>query len=80
MIEAADNIIQLITTSVATVVALYRAARLKSRAWSMLGLFSGVYSLGLLYWLLFILFFELRSKIFSILLRYFVMLNVTVLI
>ena len=32
MIEAADNIIQLITTSVATVVALYRAARLKSRA------------------------------------------------
>ncbi len=62
MIEAADNIIQLITTSVATVVALYRAARLKSRAWSMLGLFSGVYSLGLLYWLMFILFCEANPE------------------
>ena len=58
MIEAVDNTIQLIVTVIATAVSLYRAVRLKDRAWSMLGLFSGVYSLGLVYWLLFLLFFR----------------------
>lgn len=57
MIEVVDNIIQLSMTVITTVVAAYHAVRLKSRAWSMLGLFSGVYSLGLIYWLLFLLFF-----------------------
>jgi hypothetical protein len=58
MIEAVDNMIQLIVTVIATAISLYRAVRLKDRAWSMLGLFSGVYSLGIVYWLLFLLLFR----------------------
>ena len=57
MIETIDNTFQWIMTGVCTVIALYRAARLKSRRWSMLGLFSGVYLLGLTYWLMFLLFY-----------------------
>ncbi len=57
MIERIDNIIQLVTTGTCAVVALYQAVRLKDRAWSVLGLFSGVYFLGILYWLLFLLFY-----------------------
>ena len=57
MIETIDNIIQWIATGVCTGIALYRAVRLKSRAWSMLGLSSGVYLLGLTYWLMFLIFY-----------------------
>ena len=57
MIESVDNIIQLVMAVTATVIAMYRAVSLKSRAWSMLGLFSGVFSLGLTYWLLFLVFY-----------------------
>ena len=58
MIEIADNIVQLISTGLVTVISLYRSARTKSLAWNMLGLFSGVYFLGLTYWLLFLLFYN----------------------
>ena len=58
MIETIDNIIQLITTGTCTIVSMYNAARFKSRAWSMLGLFSGVFFLGLIYWFLFLLFYH----------------------
>lgn len=58
MIEIIDNIIQLISTGLVTAISMYRSVRFKSQAWNMLGLFSGVYCLGLSYWLLFLLFYR----------------------
>jgi hypothetical protein len=58
MIEITDNVIQLISTGLVTIVSMYRSVRFKSQAWNMLGLFSGVYFLGLSYWLLFLLFYR----------------------
>lgn len=58
MVETVDNIIQFMSTGLVAGISLYRSARTQSRAWTMLGLFSGVYFLGLAYWLLFLLFYQ----------------------
>ena len=55
MIESIENSIQLILAGVCAVTAGYRAARSGERAFVLLCLFSGIYFLGDLYWLLFLM-------------------------
>lgn len=54
MIESIENLIQLVTTGICTTVSLRKGILLKSRAWIMLALASGVFFLGDLYWELFL--------------------------
>lgn len=58
MIESIVNGIQLITTGLCTALAFAHALRSHHRAWLFLGLGSGVFFLGDLYWQLFLLFYE----------------------
>ena len=58
MIESIENAIQLLTTGGCTAAALVFAMRSKDRAWILLGLFTGVYFLGDLYWLLYLVFYS----------------------
>lgn len=58
MIESIDNMIQLVVTGACTSICLYRAVRGQGRAWTLLGLFSGIFFLGDLYWQLFLLFYQ----------------------
>ena len=57
MIETVVNIIQLIITGVCSGIALFNAVRTEHRAWTLVGLFSGIFFMGDLYWLLFLLFY-----------------------
>lgn len=54
MIEIIENAIQLITTGLCTVIAARKGILLRSRAWIVLALASGVFFLGDLYWELFL--------------------------
>lgn len=58
MIEAVDNGIQLMLTGICTAAALVCAVRSKARPWFLLGLFSGVFFLGDLYWMLYLVFYQ----------------------
>ena len=62
MIEIVENAIQLGTTGLCTVLALFHAARSGKRAWLLLALASGVYFLGDLYWLLFLVFYGMTPR------------------
>lgn len=66
MIEIVENLIQLAMTGTCAGVALYRALRSRERAWAMLGLFSGIFFLGDLYWLLFLIFYENTPRYYSV--------------
>ena len=57
MSEIVENIIQLILTGICTACAAVFAIRSHRREWVLLGLFSGSYFLGDLYWSLFLLFY-----------------------
>lgn len=57
MIEVIDNGIQLLMTFVCTAVAVYQAIRSRSKVWVLIALFSGVFFLGVLYWLLYGIFY-----------------------
>ena len=57
MIETVVNIIQLIITGACSGIALFNAVRTEHRAWTLVGLFSGIFFMGDLYWLLFLLFY-----------------------
>lgn len=48
----------LVLTAACTGIALYHAWKTKERAWAFLGLFSGIFFLGDLYWLLFLVFYN----------------------
>lgn len=58
MIESIENTIQLVLTGICAFIALYRAWKTKEHAWVFLGLFSGIFFLGDLYWLLFLVFYD----------------------
>jgi len=58
MIGDIDNYIQLATTAICASVAFYNAAKTKAREWLLLGLFSGLFFLGTLYYQLFYLFYN----------------------
>ena len=57
MIETVVNIIQLIITGSCCGIALYHAVRTGHKAWTLTGLFAGMFFMGDLYWLLFLLFY-----------------------
>ena len=65
MIEVIDNAIQLVTTGICTGIAFYRSLLSKERAWVLLGLFSGCYFLGVLYYVLFLGFYQEAPKYYS---------------
>ena len=58
MIETVDNLVQLIVTGLCTASALVFALRAKARVWALLGLFSGIFFLGDLYWFLYLFFYD----------------------
>ncbi len=62
MIETIDNAIQLIVTGACTVIAFVNAVRLRERAWTLLGLFSGIFFLGDLYWELYLVFYRTTPR------------------
>ena len=64
MIESVDNGIQLFITALCTGIAAYGWYKDRSREWILLGLFSGVYFLGDLYWQLFLTFYH-ETPVFS---------------
>lgn len=66
MIESIVNAIQLLTTGTCSFIALYSAVRSKERAWIMLGLFSGIFFLGDLYWMLFLIFYQDTPRFYSV--------------
>lgn len=66
MIEAFDNGVQLFMTGLCTASSLVHGARFRERAWILLGLFSGIFFLGDLYWLLFLLFYDQTPPAFYI--------------
>ena len=57
MIETVENAAQLVVVSVCGGVSFYRAMRRRSRRWVLMTLFYGTFLLGLLYWLLYLLFY-----------------------
>lgn len=58
MIGDIDNYIQLATTAICASVAFYNASKTRAREWLLLGLFSGLFFLGTLYYQLFYLFYN----------------------
>jgi len=66
MIETIENAIQLAVTGGCTCVALYCAVWSRARAWILLGLFSGIFFLGDLYWQLFLIFYDKTPPAFYI--------------
>lgn len=58
MIGDIDNYVQLATTAICTNTALFRAVRFRDRRWALLGLFSGIFFLGTLYYEIFFLFYD----------------------
>ena len=52
MIETVDNIIQIILTGFCTFYSIYRAVKTSRREWILLGLFSGAFLLGDIYYIL----------------------------
>ncbi len=54
MIEIIENALQLVTTGICTMISLRKGLILRSRAWVILALASGVFFLGDLYWELFL--------------------------
>ena len=54
MIEIIENALQLVTTGICTMISLRKGLILRSRAWAILALASGVFFLGDLYWELFL--------------------------
>ncbi len=57
MMESIENGIQLLLTGLCAGVSIARALRTQRREWALLGLFSGAYFLGDLYWLLYLVFY-----------------------
>ncbi len=66
MIETIDNTFQLAATGICAGISLFRGVRRKERAWALLGLFAGIFFLGDLYWLLFMVFFGDSPQFFTI--------------
>ncbi len=66
MIETIENAVQMLFTLVCTCVAIYYALRYKSRVWALLGLFSGIFFLGDLYWQLFLIFYADTPRYYSV--------------
>ncbi len=66
MIETIDNTFQLAATGICAGISLFRGVRRKERAWALLGLFAGIFFLGDLYWLLFMVFFGDEPQFFTI--------------
>ncbi len=66
MIEIIENTIQLVLTGICAWLALYRAVRSKEHAWALLGLFFGIFFLGDLYWLLFLVFYKKTPQYYSV--------------
>lgn len=66
MVETVDNLVQLILTGLCAASALAFGARSKSHAWILLGLFAGVFFLGDLYWLLYLLFYDKTPTTFYV--------------
>lgn len=58
MIESIDNVFQLIITGLCTVIAVYNGLRDGHKLWAVLGLFSGVFFMGDLYWQLYLVFYD----------------------
>ncbi|MBR6403670.1 MAG: hypothetical protein IKS48_09840 [Eubacterium sp.] len=57
MIESIDNAFQLILTGICTVISIWKAYHFRKKAWILLGLSSGVFFLGCLYWQLYLVFY-----------------------
>jgi hypothetical protein len=66
MTEIVENTIQLVMTGACSGIAVYRAVRDNERAWALFALFSGIYCLGDLYWLLYLLFFGNTPQHYSV--------------
>ena len=64
MIESIDNGIQLIITALCTGIAVYNWFRDNRREWALLGLFTGIYFLGDLYWQLYLVFYH-KTPVYS---------------
>lgn len=58
MIEIVQNSIQLLVTGICAINAAISFSRYRERTWILLGLFSGSYFLGDLYWMLVLLFYQ----------------------
>ena len=64
MIESIDNGIQLIITAICTGIAAYSWFKDNRREWILLGLFSGIYFMGDLYWQLYLIFYH-KTPVYS---------------
>lgn len=62
MIETVENAAQLAVVSICGGVSLYRAIRRRSRLWVLMTLFYGTFLLGLLYWLLYLMFYGMTPQ------------------
>ena len=66
MAELADNAIQLFITFALAALSLYSAVKKRSREWVLLTLFYASYSMGLSYWLLYIVLYKTTPQIFCV--------------
>ncbi len=57
LIEMIDNALQLICLGVCTVLSVYQSYRSKNRIWTLMSMYYMVYTLGMLYWLLYMIFY-----------------------
>ncbi len=58
MIETFSNAAQIVLSGLCAVCAAWQAYRTRGRTWTLLALFSGVYCIGDLYWLLWLVFYR----------------------
>ena len=63
MIESIENALQIATLLVCSALALIRAVRTRSRAWTLLAFFYGSWGLGDVYWLVCLIFFGQTPRI-----------------
>ena len=63
MIESIENALQIATLLVCSALALIRAVRTRSRAWTLLAFFYGSWGLGDVYWLVCLIFFDQTPRI-----------------
>ena len=66
MSETLDNLVQLFSLGIATVIALIFALHTKARTWILLFLFIGLFLLGDVYWFLYLFFYDGASPVFYI--------------
>ena len=62
MIETVENAAQFVVVTVCCGISVFRSMRRRSRLWVLMSLFYGTFLLGLLYWLLYLLFYGMTPQ------------------